>query len=89
MSYKTITAGELTDEHIGKRVSFVYSDGWDEWPTSGRLIAFKSLDYLIYLETCDERFPPCEVCDDKDDSAFGDHGSAGLLPVDPVHVYFQ
>jgi hypothetical protein len=79
MSTRAVPVRDLAP-YIGRHVSFTFCDGWEEWHTSGVLVALESPpDYhLAYVYCCD--------CEGACDSEPMDHGGYGMRPEDHVYV---
>lgn len=72
---------------IGSQIEATFSDGWDDWRISGRLLSVEEHDHLFFIEVCEARGEQCDNCDDPNWRP-GDHGAYGFSAHDPVEVHY-
>lgn len=76
MSTRSVPVKDLAP-YIGRYVSFIFTDGWDDWPCDGILLKLdKPADYhLTYLSLCDCDDDPCDRIPEEH-GAFALHADA-------------
>lgn len=80
MSTRAVAVKDLAP-YIGRHVSFIFCDGWDDWPVDGILLGLnKPEDYhLTYVSVCNCGDYPCE-------RVASEHGAVGMAADYAVRV---
>jgi len=80
MSTHAVPVRDL-EPYVGRHVSFVFYDGWDDWPVDGILLGLDQPGgwHLTYVLVCNCGDDPC-------DRVASEHGAVGMAADDIVRV---